>query len=297
MKREGSASSIPASPEAVAGGEGALAVPAFALAADVDDHHHQVQLPQGGGRTVPGLSFDALDFDPACVFDLDAAAVATSSATAAKAADVNRILAMLADELDAPIFSANAEATRQASPSGADASLSMWAASLLSSDDEEEAAIAATCVSSSGGDNGKLAKTASTPPKKKRAAPAPTSAPMSAPASSETASEDDGSSSTADKPKRSKLQTSKFRGVSRCTKDGRWQARIRVKSGVTYLGRFANEEDAARRYDEAARVCHGKMAVLNFCTPEDRAAGLKGVFDAVGGAAMAVGGGIEASSA
>lgn len=60
-----------------------------------------------------------------------------------------------------------------------------------------------------------------------------------------------------------------FRGVSKCSKDGRWQARIRVKRQVTYLGRFVKEEDAARRYDEAAREHHGDKAVLNFLTEDD----------------------------
>lgn len=87
------------------------------------------------------------------------------------------------------------------------------------------------------------------------------------------------SDATASASKRSKQQTSRFRGVSRCTKDGRWQARIRVKAGVCYLGRFVSEVEAAKRYDGAAREHHGALAVLNFPTEEDRAKGMHGVFE------------------
>jgi len=77
---------------------------------------------------------------------------------------------------------------------------------------------------------------------------------------------------------RSRMPTSAYRGVSRCTKDGRWQARIRVCKEVVYLGRFPTEEQAARRYDEAARLNHGKSAMLNFVTQDDILCGRKSVF-------------------
>jgi len=81
---------------------------------------------------------------------------------------------------------------------------------------------------------------------------------------------------------RSRNPSSIYRGVSKCSKDGRWQARIRVKRQVTYLGRFVNEEDAARKYDEAARQHHGDKAVLNFPTEEDKKLGRKQATSALG---------------
>lgn len=76
----------------------------------------------------------------------------------------------------------------------------------------------------------------------------------------------------AQRPARRQSKSSSFRGVSRCAKDGRWQARIRVGKKVEYLGRFKEEEEAARRYDVAAREFHGNRAVLNFADDEEAAA-------------------------
>lgn len=64
--------------------------------------------------------------------------------------------------------------------------------------------------------------------------------------------------------KRSKTLSSKYRGVSKCSKDGRWQARIRIGSVVKYLGRFKTQIEAAKRYDIAARELHGERAMPNF---------------------------------
>ena len=66
------------------------------------------------------------------------------------------------------------------------------------------------------------------------------------------------------KPPRSKKQSSQYRGVSRCKKDGRFQARIRIGKDVKYLGRFKTEKEAALKYDEAARKYHKERALPNF---------------------------------
>lgn len=70
--------------------------------------------------------------------------------------------------------------------------------------------------------------------------------------------------SEAPTKQRSRAKSSHFRGVSRCAKDGRWQARIRIGRSVKYLGRYKTEMDAAKRYDIAAKKYHGVRAVLNF---------------------------------
>ncbi|KAH9254449.1 hypothetical protein BASA81_007562 [Batrachochytrium salamandrivorans] len=77
--------------------------------------------------------------------------------------------------------------------------------------------------------------------------------------------------------------SSSYRGVSLCSKDSRWQARIRIKKEVVYLGRFETQELAARRYDEAAREHHGSKALINFITQLDRDQGRKSAFEQPGG--------------
>jgi hypothetical protein len=69
--------------------------------------------------------------------------------------------------------------------------------------------------------------------------------------------------------KKTRTLSSKYRGVSKCSKDGRWQARIRVGPTVKYLGRFKLEEDAARCYDAAAAKLHGARAQYNFAAPPE----------------------------
>jgi len=82
--------------------------------------------------------------------------------------------------------------------------------------------------------------------------------------------DDSSASDSKHKPKtRSLIRSSGFRGVSRCSKDGRWQARIRVGVSVRYLGRFLTQEEAALCYDKAAREFHGDKAILNFIGPGD----------------------------
>ncbi len=64
-------------------------------------------------------------------------------------------------------------------------------------------------------------------------------------------------------PKRN--NTSNYRGVSWVKRDQAWAARISDgKGGKISLGNHANEVEAARAYDRAARIRHGDFAILNF---------------------------------
>lgn len=55
---------------------------------------------------------------------------------------------------------------------------------------------------------------------------------------------------------------SKYRGVTRHA--GKWIAQARVNGKNKKLGRFTDEEDAARAYDKAALAAYGEHAHLNF---------------------------------
>jgi hypothetical protein len=58
--------------------------------------------------------------------------------------------------------------------------------------------------------------------------------------------------------------TSRFLGVSWAADRSKWTARISQKDGYRHLGAFEAEEDAARAYDNAAKLHHGEFARLNF---------------------------------
>lgn len=67
------------------------------------------------------------------------------------------------------------------------------------------------------------------------------------------------------KNKRSEINsTSQYLGVDFQPTRNRWRARIRLDGKDKHLGRFINEEDAARAYDEAAKIHHKEFANLNF---------------------------------
>lgn len=57
--------------------------------------------------------------------------------------------------------------------------------------------------------------------------------------------------------------TSRYKGVSWDSKNGKWLAQIHLDNKRRYLGRFVREEDAARAYDAAALLQWGEFARLN----------------------------------
>jgi hypothetical protein len=57
---------------------------------------------------------------------------------------------------------------------------------------------------------------------------------------------------------------SNYRGVSWDKSTHKWQAQIQYDGKLHHLGRFEDEEEAARAYDRAARAQHGEKAQLNF---------------------------------
>lgn len=57
--------------------------------------------------------------------------------------------------------------------------------------------------------------------------------------------------------------TSSYKGVYWCKEINQWIAKIKTKEERLNLGRFDNEIDAARAYDEAAKKLFGEYAKLN----------------------------------
>lgn len=64
--------------------------------------------------------------------------------------------------------------------------------------------------------------------------------------------------------KKHKSRTSGYKGVyyKKCHK--KYVARIGVKNTRIFLGYFKTEIEAARAYDQAAKIYHGEYALLNF---------------------------------
>ena len=67
-------------------------------------------------------------------------------------------------------------------------------------------------------------------------------------------------------PKLERSRPSPYRGVSWNRRDSLWVARIKIGQKSYFLGTFKPDkvEDAARKYDEAARFHFGGEAKLNF---------------------------------
>jgi len=71
------------------------------------------------------------------------------------------------------------------------------------------------------------------------------------------------SQNSCNRPKRTNV-SSRFLGVTLDRRCGRWEAQIYYRRKRIRLGRFDNESDAARAYDEAAKKYHEEFAQLNF---------------------------------
>lgn len=56
---------------------------------------------------------------------------------------------------------------------------------------------------------------------------------------------------------------SKYKGVTWNKHKNKWQAQIKINGKNMFLGRFSNEDDAARKYNEAVRKFRGDEAFVN----------------------------------
>lgn len=58
--------------------------------------------------------------------------------------------------------------------------------------------------------------------------------------------------------------SSQYKGVSWFKRDNKWETYIRLNNKYYHLGKFVNEIDAAKHYDEKAKELFGEYACLNF---------------------------------
>jgi hypothetical protein len=59
-------------------------------------------------------------------------------------------------------------------------------------------------------------------------------------------------------------KTSQYKGVVWDKSRSKWMSRININGHDKYLGRFTDEVDAAKAYDEAAKIHYNEHANLNF---------------------------------
>jgi hypothetical protein len=72
--------------------------------------------------------------------------------------------------------------------------------------------------------------------------------------------------------KRKNKKTSQYRGVSLISGSTLWTAHISIDGKPTSIGRFLTAEDAARAYDEVARIHYGEFGRYNFPEEGEQAA-------------------------
>jgi hypothetical protein len=72
-----------------------------------------------------------------------------------------------------------------------------------------------------------------------------------------------GSQNRMNSESNSTKKTSKFKGVSWADHRSKWEVRIAIDQRWTYLGRYTDENAAARAYNEAAKKVYGEFARLN----------------------------------
>lgn len=66
-----------------------------------------------------------------------------------------------------------------------------------------------------------------------------------------------------DKPITKKEPTSKYKGVRWVDSAQKWKVEIQVNGKKKHIGYYANEDEAARRYNRAAKLYQGQSAILN----------------------------------
>ena len=72
------------------------------------------------------------------------------------------------------------------------------------------------------------------------------------------------SQNLCNRKKRSGAMYSKYKGVHWHKLNKKWSSRVTYQKKTIELGYFENEIEAAKAYDEAAKIHHGEFACLNF---------------------------------